>query len=155
MPFYLDAVLQTPPGFPLSRVTQCRPLQKLFSPLGFSSVYSTLLGVFHPVRSLQPQWGHFYIIHFFRNTSQTNWASGENTQRVIFDLLLKGTSIPSRASELFIWDQHWLKWVLLCQWYALCFPKMIVFGLLFVLLWLVKTKLVSFDNINSNVVDTQ
>lgn len=45
--------------------------QKLFSPLGFSSVYSRVLGVFHPVHSLLPQWGHIYIILLFRNTLQT------------------------------------------------------------------------------------
>lgn len=71
---------------------------------------------------------------------------------VILDLLLQGNSVLSQSSELFIWDQHWQKWLLLCQWYALCSPKMIVFGLFICTLWLVKTKLACFYNVDSNVV---
>lgn len=120
--------------FPSDRAQAALTHQKLFSPLGFSSMYSTVLGVFHPVHSLQPQWGHFNMIHFFRITLQTNWASGENIHKESSLIcFFRGTAVPSQASELFIWDQRWLKWVLLCQWYALCCPKMIVFGLLFVL----------------------
>lgn len=85
-------------GFLLIRVSHLLTRQELFSPPGFSSMYSTVLGVFHPVHSLQPQWGHFNIIHFFRNTLQKNTGlQGENTQRVIFHLLLPGPFVPSQV----------------------------------------------------------
>lgn len=74
------------------------------------------------------------------------------SRTVILDLLLQGNSVLSQPSELFIRDQHWLKWLLLCQWYALCSPKMIVFGLFICTLWLAKTKLASFYDVDSNVV---
>lgn len=81
--------------------------QNLFSPLGFSSMYSTVLGVHHPVHSELPQWGHF-----FRNTLQASIALGITKSRtVILDLLLQGNSVLSQPSELFICDQHWLKWL--------------------------------------------
>lgn len=81
--------------------------QNLFSPLGFSSMYSTVLGVHHPVHSQLPQWGHF-----FRNTLQASIALGITKSRtVILDLLLQGNSVLSQPSELFICDQHWLKWL--------------------------------------------
>lgn len=81
--------------------------QNLFSPLGFSSMYSTVLGVHHPVHSQLPQWGHF-----FRNTLQASIALGiTKSCTVILDLLLQGNSVLSQPSELFICDQHWLKWL--------------------------------------------
>lgn len=52
------------------------PLRTSSLLLGFFPL-CTVLGVFHPVHSLQPQWGHFNTIHFFRKTLQANWASGE------------------------------------------------------------------------------
>lgn len=73
----------------------------------FSSMYSTVLGVHHPVHSQLPQWGHF-----FRNTLQASIALGITKSRtVILDLLLQGNSVLSQPSELFICDQHWLKWL--------------------------------------------
>lgn len=81
--------------------------QNLFSSLDFSSMYSMVLGVHHPVHSQLPQWGHF-----FRNTLQANIALGiTKSHMVILDLLLQGNSVLSQLSELFIWDQHWLKWL--------------------------------------------
>lgn len=57
--------------------------QKLSSPpTGFFLHVRYSIGWFFfstQCNSLQPQWGHFNIIHCFRNTLQTNWASGDET----------------------------------------------------------------------------
>lgn len=138
------------PGFLLIRVGLCWPVRNSSSLFGFFFHVQNSIGCFHSVHSLQPQWGLFNIIHFFRNTLQTNWASGEKKQ----SSLIYGTSAPSWPSWV-IYTRPALtkmsftvpmKCTLLsqndCIWTLIC------------TLWLVKTKLASFYNVNSNVVDT-
>lgn len=115
-------------------------------------MYSTVLGVFHPVHSLQPQWGHFNIIHFFRNTLQTNWASGgkENTQSHLW-LATLGDFCPFMSFWVIYMRPALTKMTFTVPMICTLLPQNDCIWTLICTLWLVKTKLASFYNVDSNV----
>lgn len=150
MPFYLDAVLQTPPGFSLIRVAQYWPLRNSSLLWVFPPCTVHYWVFFHPVHSLQPQWGHFNIIHFFRNTSQTNWASGEDTQSHLWFATL-GNFCPFMSFWIIYTRPALTKMSFTVPMICTLLSQNDCIWTLICTLWLVKTKLASFCNINSNV----
>lgn len=78
--------------FPSDGLVPCWPIRN--SSLLWAFPPCTVLGVFHPVHSPQPQWGHLNVIHFFRNTLQNEPGFRGRAEGVVFDLLLRGPFGP-------------------------------------------------------------
>lgn len=130
-------------------------LVSLFSSLGFFLHVQFSIGCFffHPVHSQQPQWGHLNIIHFFRNTLQTNWASGEEQKESSLICYFR-ERVPSWAFELFIMRPALTKTRITVPMICTLLPQNDCIWNLICILWLSKTELVSSYDVNSNIVET-
>lgn len=85
------------------------------------------------------------MIHFFRITLQTNWASGENIHKESsFICFFRGTAVPSQAIRVIYMRPALTKMSFTVPMICTLLPQNDCIWTLICTSWLVKTKFASF-----------